>query len=235
MLDYVYTKNMKFIHEGPDKAATAAAKLLAKNITAKKPVIWLVCGGSNILTEVAIMKQLRKTSDANLGRLLILPMDERYGAPGHKDSNYVQLKQAGFDPGDAMWIDVLARDLPLAETVDYYSGLVQNAFPAAASIIGVFGLGTDGHTAGVLPKSPAVYEEVATVVGYDSPPFVRLTLAPSELIRTTTAFVLAYGETKLAPLQRLQANTEPIEKLPSRLLYDISEVYVYNDQLESEA
>ncbi len=225
---------MKFIREGTDVAAAAVAKKLAKSIQERKPAIWLVCGGSNIATEVEIMKQLTKLAPKSLESLLILPMDERYGPAGHADSNYKQMQDAGFKPGEAMWIDVLAQDLPLQETVDYYSSLVQASFAAASAIIGVFGLGTDGHTAGVLPGSPAVYEEVSTVVGYDSPPFVRVTLAPGEIIKTTTAYLLAYGQTKKEPLKRLRANKEDIENLPAKLLYSIPEVYIYSDQLTNE-
>jgi 6-phosphogluconolactonase/glucosamine-6-phosphate isomerase/deaminase len=223
---------MKFIHEGTDAAATAVAKQLVNALKKRKPTILLVCGGSNIPVEVEIMSQVKEAAPDALESLLILPMDERYGPSGHPDSNYLQLKNAGFDPGPAMWIDVLGQDLPLQETVDYYSGLVQAAFSAANTIVGVFGLGTDGHTAGVLPGSPALEDTVTTVVGYDSPPFIRLTITPSELIKTSFAYVLAYGDSKFKPLTRLVKNKESIEKLPARLLYDVSKTFVYNDQIE---
>lgn len=177
------------------------------------------------------MQLVAKQAPDNLASLLILPMDERYGPADHEDSNYRQMREAGFEPHEAMWIDVLSRNEPLQETVTYYSELVRAAFAAADTIVGVFGLGTDGHTAGVLPDSPAVNETVSSVVGYDSPPFIRLTLTPQELVKTSVAYVLAYGETKKEPLERLRANKEPIEKLPAKLHYDIPEVYVYNDQL----
>ena len=180
------------------------------------------------------MKQVAAEAPESLGSLLILPMDERYGPAGHADSNYKQMQDAGFDPDTALWMDVLERNLPLPETVDYYGGLVEAAFASARTIVGVFGLGTDGHTAGVLPDSPAVTDVVTTVVGYDSPPFIRLTLAPSELIKTTTAYLLAYGETKKEPLERLKADKEDIQKLPAKLLYDVPETYVYNDQLDEK-
>ncbi len=222
---------MKFIREGNDEAAMAVAQAISNKLKTKKPIIWLVCGGSNIATEVKIMQAIAQRAPDNLGSLLIVPMDERYGAPGHKDSNYKQLQDAGFEPGEALWVDVLGRNLPLAETIEYYSDLVQAAFAAADTIVGVFGLGTDGHTAGVLPGSPALTETVTSVVGYDSPPFVRLTLTPQELVKTTIAYVLAYGEAKKEPLERLKANKEPLEKLPAKLHYDIREAYVYNDQI----
>lgn len=224
---------MKFIREGNDKAAVAVAATISGKLKTKKPVIWLVCGGSNISTEVKIMQLVAEQAPDNLASLLVLPMDERYGPADHDDSNYRQMREAGFEPHEAMWIDVLGRNEPLQETVTYYSELVRAAFAAADTIVGVFGLGTDGHTAGVLPDSPAITETVSSVVGYDSPPFIRLTLTPQELIKTSVAYVLAYGETKKKPLERLRANEEPLEKLPAKLHYDIPEVYVYNDQLEN--
>ncbi|MEO6761297.1 MAG: 6-phosphogluconolactonase [Candidatus Saccharimonadales bacterium] len=223
---------MKFLREGTDRATTTIAERLSILIKDNQSVIWLVCGGSNIPVEVNIMAKVRSDCDNRLGNLLILPMDERYGKPGHKDSNFAQLKAAGFDPGNAVWLDILSQDLPLTQTVSRYSDLVQKYFSGADIIIGLFGLGADGHTAGVLPKSPAVFEEAASVVGYDSPPFIRITLTPQQLIKTSTAYVLAYGESKNESLHRLKANTDSMEILPSKLLYDIPETFVYNDQLD---
>lgn len=193
-------------------------------------VLWLVCGGSNIAIEVAISEQLTGPTK----NLTILPMDERYGPPGHADSNYLQLHEAGFDPHDAQWTDVLERDLPLQETVAYYSELVQGAQAEADYTIGLFGLGADGHTAGVLPGSPATSEDYATVVGYEWKDFTRMTMTPRELVKTDTAFILAYGANKKEALERLQKGVEPLRDLPSVLHHQIPEVYVYNDQIESE-
>ena len=225
---------MKFVAGTPKSAATAVAKQLDAELKAGKRVIWLVCGGSNIAAEVDIMTQLQKTSADTLANLLILPMDERYGSPGHADSNYKQMKDAGFEPGAALWVDVLSQDQPLAETINYYGAMTETAFASADYILGVFGLGTDGHTAGVLPHTPATATDAKAVVGYDSPPYTRLTLAPHLLIQTSAAYVLAYGPTKKVPLERLQHNNEPREALPSELFYDIADVYVYNDAITTE-
>lgn len=223
---------MKFVREGREVAAIAVSERIVAELAAGRLVLWLVCGGSNIETEVEIMKQVRQAGQ-NVDALTILPMDERYGKPGHPDSNHQQLLDKHFDPDIAAWYDVLAKNLPLADTVDYYAHLAENAFASVNTVVGVFGMGDDGHTAGVKPHSPALQDAAATVVGYDSPPFIRLTLTPRELVKADYAFVLAYGDEKAGALKRLQANDEPLEKLPAKLLYDVPEVYVFNDQVES--
>jgi 6-phosphogluconolactonase/glucosamine-6-phosphate isomerase/deaminase len=224
---------MRFVLGTPTKAVPAVVKTLSAELQSGKQVVWLVCGGSNIPAEAKIMGQLVKRIPTKLKQLTVLPMDERYGSPGHKDSNFKQLQKAGFHPGSANWYDVLAKNLPLEQTVEYYTHLVEDAFATADTIVGLFGLGPDAHTAGVLPGSPAAHDEPVTVVGYDSPPFVRMTLTPHELIKTNIAFVLAYGAGKKQALERLQQNQERLAELPASLLYEIPEVTVYNDRIES--
>jgi 6-phosphogluconolactonase/glucosamine-6-phosphate isomerase/deaminase len=224
---------MKFVREGREAAAKAVSERINNELAAGRLVLWLVCGGSNIETEVEIMNRVRRSGQP-LDSLTVLPMDERYGPAGHEDSNHRQLSEKGFEPDLANWYDVLEKNMPLADTVEYYTHLAEHAFAPDTCVVGVFGLGEDGHTAGVKPDSPAVYETAATVVGYDSPPFVRLTLTPQQLVRVNVAYVLAYGEAKRETLERLRRNDEPLEKLPAALLYDIPEVYVFNDQLGSE-
>lgn len=226
---------MKFVAQGKEAAAQALYTCLSSELQLGRHVLWLVCGGSNIPTEAEVMRQLSEHHAAALDNLTILPMDERYGPVGHSDSNYHQLQEAGFKPGGALWMDVLAKNMPLGDTVAYYEDLFANAAAVADTIVGTFGLGTDGHTAGVLPHSPAVADSISSVVGYDSPPFVRMTLTPQELARTQHAYVLAYGESKREPLTRLQAHTEPLEALPAGLLYDIPDTHIYSDALPTTA
>lgn len=224
---------MKFVSKGPEDAAAAVAAKIIDSVRQKKPTLWLVCGGSNITTEVEIMKQVAAGAPDNLGSLLVLPMDERYGPAGHKDSNAEQMRKAGFDPGAATWVDVLIHNVPLDQTVSFYSDVASVALSKAAFIVGVFGLGANGHTAGVQPNSPAAEADEATVAGFEWSDFTRLTLTPMALKHTNVAYVLTYGASKKEALERLQKNAEPLKQLPSALLYEIPEVYVYNDQIES--
>ncbi len=225
---------MKFSKQSPDEVVPVIAEIINKALHSGKPVLWLVCGGSNIDTQVSVMQRLCVENTELLKNLTILPMDERYGEPGHADSNYRQMKEAGFNSGKANWYDVLAQDAPLSKTVEQYARLVEDAFAQSQYVLGTFGMGADGHTAGVLPYSPAVTDVEATVVGYQAPGLTRMTVTPSWLVRCTVAFVLAYGEAKAEALASLKDHELSLEAMPAGLLYDIPEVTVYNDYISDE-
>ncbi len=224
---------MQFLREDKAAAIEAITLRLQSELAAKKRVLWLVCGGSNIEAEAAVMKRLNAESADLLGGLAILPTDERFGPVGHADSNYRQLQQAGFEPGTATWVDVLLHDVPLAETVSFYNDVAATAFANASVIIGVFGMGANAHIAGMQPGSPAVAAGYPSVVGYPWEDFTRLTLTAEKLKHIQTAYVLVYGD-KHEALVRLQRNEEDFEQMPAKVLYDIPEVYIYNETVESK-
>jgi 6-phosphogluconolactonase/glucosamine-6-phosphate isomerase/deaminase len=197
-------------------------------------VRWQTSGGSNINAEVDIMHLLRDHCADKLQGLAILPMDERYGKPGHDDSNTQALRHAGFDPGEATWVDVLMHDVPFDQTVSFYNDVASAALANAGVIVGQFGMGDNGHVAGVQPDSPAAEADEATVAGYDWSDYRRLTLTPAALKQVDVGYMLAYGGGKKDALQRMQQNKETLHKLPAILLYEIPEVYVYNDAIKSK-
>jgi 6-phosphogluconolactonase/glucosamine-6-phosphate isomerase/deaminase len=125
------------------------------------------------------------------------------------------------------------HDVPFDQTVDFYNEVAATALANASVVIGQFGLGQDAHVAGILPDSPAATADEATVAGYEWTDYTRLTLTPAALTRIHAAYVLAYGDNKKTALERLRAHTETLSELPATLLYEIPEVYVYNDQIEA--
>lgn len=225
---------MQFLRENQGKAVRKIAGRICQELEAGKRVLWLTSGGSNTAVEVEVMALVREHAEDKLGGLAIMPMDERYGAPGHTNSNTQQLRDAGFDPGVATWVDVLVHNVPFDQTIDFYNDVAATALASASVIVGQFGLGSDGHTAGILPGSPAATADEVTVAGYEWSDYTRLTLTPTALKRVTVAYVPAYGDNKKVALERLQKNQESLSHLPAALLYQIPEVYVYNDQIENE-
>jgi 6-phosphogluconolactonase/glucosamine-6-phosphate isomerase/deaminase len=225
---------MKFITGDKTVAVHAIAKHIIDSLAAGKRVLWLVSGGSNVQLEVEIMTLVRKDAKDFLTSLTIMPMDERYGVPDHQDSNTQALRAAGFNPGKAVWLDILARDMPLQEAVTFYTETAAAAFANAQTVIGQFGMGEDGHVAGILPGSPACDNDASTIAGYEWSDYQRLTLTPDALRQVNVAFVVAFGSSKKKALQRLQKNNEPLSRLPAQLLYDIPDAYIYNDSIESE-
>jgi 6-phosphogluconolactonase/glucosamine-6-phosphate isomerase/deaminase len=60
-----------------------------------------------------------------------------------------------------------------------------------------------------------------------------MTLGIPMLLKIDSAFLLAYGEAKKEALERLRKNEEPVEELPAKILYDITDVTVYNDFIQT--
>ncbi len=225
---------MQFTKERPATATEAITKALQEALQHGSPVLWLVSGGSAIPIQVACMKKLTQKVPDMLAHLTIVPVDERYGPAGHIDSNAEQMRQAGFDPGLATWFDILGEGGSLSETLARYETVVEDSFAQAKTVIATLGLGPDGHTAGVLPDSPAVVDSTATVIGYNWSDYTRMTLGLAQLQQIHAAYVLAYGDSKCEALQRIRDNQEPLSALPAKVLYDIPTVTVYNDCIESE-
>ncbi len=229
---YTYV-HMKFTTTSVQEGIAAISNRVQMYLESDKKVLWLTSGGSAITVQVEIMKRLCENASDSLENLTILPVDERYGEYGHENSNSTQMRAAGFEPGDATWYDVLEKNLPMPETVSYYAQLAENAFATATTVVATLGMGPDAHTAGILPGSPAVTDTTSTVVGYSWSDYERMTLGIPTLLKINSAFLLAYGEAKKEALERLRKNEEPVEELPAKLLYDISDVTVYNDFIQT--
>jgi len=222
---------LNFIYE--PKAENGVAKLserLNQELKRGKKVLWLVCGGSSIPLEVRAMAQVPQELQHNLTLALT---DERYGEFGHPDSNWQQLDEAGFQPGDATSIPTLVPHLSLVETCETYEHNIATALAGADIVIAQFGIGADGHIAGALPDSPAITED-RLVAGYDAGNFTRVTLTPPALRQITVAYAFVYGDAKRETLQNLQDKNLPLKKQPAQILKQLPETYIYNDVLKKD-
>lgn len=213
-------------------AIGALTQRLKQELSGHKRVLWLVPGGSNIPLSVQVMRELAPETHANLAIMLT---DERYGLLNHPDSNTLQLTEAGFDPGTATVIPVLTADnLSLEATCARYNQAISTAFDNADVIVGQFGMGADGHIAGMLPGSPAVNSK-DLVAGYDAGNFIRITLTAKALKHVDVAYVFAYGDAKHEALTKLKTKKLTLKEQPAQVLKQMPESYMYNDQVEGEA
>lgn len=190
-------------------------------------VLWLVTGGSNISLGAEVMRQIPEDLTPKLTMLLT---DERFGEVGHKDSNVRQLDEAGFDPKRGRFIPVIEPGVAYEDTIIRYGNNFQQALAASDIAIALFGMGADGHIAGILPGSPAV-DSADYAAGYDTADFRRVTLTPKALLQLTAAYLVVFGEQKLQPLENLQTQDLPLDQQPAQLLKQIPDAYVLNDQI----
>jgi len=187
-------------------------------------VTWLVSGGSCIPVAVRTRELLGEMDD--LKRLSIVMMDERYGEIGHEASNSFQLKKAGFDLNGLVYHEILC-DESVESTTERFVDMLERLRHTSDVIIGLFGMGEDGHTAGLLPKNPLMSMNV--VAGYFvGPDYERITAAPAFLKSIDTAVLYAAGENKWPALAKLQ-QPGSLDELPVRLLRNIEDVKIYSD------
>ncbi len=221
--------HMKFVSSTPDEGQKAVTETLVHHLRNGKKVLWLVSGGSNIALEVATMQQLSGTED----NLTVMLTDERYGDIGHADSNWQQLLKAGFVDGNATVIPTLLDGLELQETATAYNKSFEQACKAADVVVGQFGMGDDGHIAGILPHSAATQSTDQLVVGYESETYQRITMTFKAFELVDEAYCLAYGESKQPALVRLETAADLADQ-PAQILKQVPTAYVYNDHITGE-
>lgn len=222
-MNFVYTKT-------PERGIEELAKALSEGLSHRTKVVWMLSGGTNVPIAVSVMKKLRHNVPHSFFKnLAIMLLDERYGKVGHKDSNWRALLDAGFDFEGTKTFPVLTG-LSLSETVAKYAEIVKEQFENARTIIGQFGIGADGHIAGILPYSRAV-DAKDLVFSYDALPLRRITLTPSALLKIRTAYVFVFGEAKREAVRNLRDKNLSTEEQPAQILKKIPKAYLYSDQL----
>ena len=239
---------MKFIPstDSKDGAASLASRIAAV-LNSNKPVLWLVCGGSNVPVAFDAFQSIKaQVSHESLTLLTVGQTDERFGPIGHADSNWRQLIEAGFDfnaqiignVSDKFHLEGV-RGLPiligkpLKETASAYSNAIEAAIDdvkrSGGSIVALFGIGSDGHIAGILPHSPAVHSN-QSVVGYEAGKFTRITLTPVALKKIDLAYAFAFGESKREAVRNLNEKELSIDEQPAQILKSLPEALVFSDQ-----
>jgi len=217
-----------------DEAADFIASSILKQLNLGKQVLFFVTGGSSIAVGVKVSELLKNETNQNLIKnLTIMMTDERYGPLNHKDSNWYQLIQQGFSLPQAKLIPILDGNDRTSTTEKFNANLHQELMTAKETKykIGLFGIGADGHTAGILPKSKAVSDAVKSedlACGYDTPTFSRITVTPEVIEELDEVVVWVQGENKWNVLESLEKDI-PIIKQPAQILKRVPLLTIFTD------
>ena len=223
MINYIKTST-------PDIGIEEQSKKIASLLKEQKKVAWFICGGSNIGTAVSVMNKVRsEVPEPLLANLIVSQTDERYGKIGHKDSNWQQMIVAGFPFAGINFYPIL-RNESLEDTVVKFGKEVRDIFASVDVIVGLFGIGPDGHIAGILPHTPAVSDK-STTTGYVAEPFTRVSLSFPSLRKFNFAYTFAFGEAKREALINLKEKDLSLDEEPAQILKEIAEAYLYSDQV----
>jgi len=206
-----------------EEAADFISASILNQLKLNKKVLFLISGGSCIPVTVRIAEIIQ---DYPYKDLTIMLMDERYGDVGHPDSNWYQLMQKGFDLPNAKLITTLTGDDRIVTTKKFSERLGEELEEAEYKI-GLFGIGRDGHTAGILPGSEAVdSQELADT--YITPTYSRITMTFKAIEQLDEAVVFAQGEEKWEVLENLQKDI-PLDVQPSQILKKVPSLTIFTD------
>lgn len=200
--------------------ATYIARCIRTQLAEQKSVLWVVPGGSAIKVAVRARELLGGLTSQD--KLHVVLSDERYGAVNHADSNAKQLADAGFDTTGLQFYSVLTGD-DVQTTSRRYDDIVKNLSETSNTIVGLLGMGKDGHTAGLLPGNPLV-GSVDDVGNFQSFDYKRITTTPAFLRRLDEAVIYAIGEDKWPVISQLETTD-----LPVAVLRGAQNLTVYSD------
>lgn len=150
----------------------------------------------------------------------ICVVDERYGVPFHENSNEKLLMDAGVKEfADKHCIEnrkVLCGK-SFEETADIYDKKIADLFLRFPKRVGVMGVGTNLHTAGIFPNSQALKSQNYVVAEKVDDRFQkRITLTLKVLGEFTNFIVMMFGQEKKEALEIILDETEnDLQKYPA--------------------
>jgi 6-phosphogluconolactonase len=133
--------------------------------------------------------------------------DERFVPVASPDSNEGQARRVLLDHVAPRAIHGMYANLGLAEAADAYEALIRRSPPIDLIHLGV---GPDGHTASLFPRTEALDETTRFVVpnGDADHPHPRLTFTFPAIARSPLVVVAVSGAEKQEPIARIRAGDD---------------------------
>lgn len=154
--------------------------------------------------------------------------DERNVGPDHADSNYRMTKEHLIDPLGLTQVERIEGELAAGEAAARYAAKLDRLRPAPGQFpvfdYVMLGMGPDGHTASLFPRSPALGMISETVVAnpVDSPltkgATTRITLTANALNWGRQLRFLAAGADKAEPLWQVLRGPRDPQTYPAQLI-----------------
>lgn len=212
----------QFINIEPAAVAQTIADQI-NDLTAMRPILLLLSGGSAIEMQVKLGQSLNNKSAITLSLC-----DERFGPVGHPDSNWQKLEQAGFDFAGFKDVYPVLKGADLNNTTSDFNAFLQKQLEQKHYLLGIFGMGEDGHTSGVLPGSPAV-SAPDFAVNYKADDFIRITTTPAFIAKMNEAYVYAYGAAKQTQIARFAHQQVALSEQPLQVMKQLNKVTFFSD------
>ncbi len=214
---------------------------------ASQPTLLFWSGGSASKIAELLVPKLNNFDD--LSWLTMSLIDERYGQPGHADSNETLIRTNGLidlvEKKSGQWFPVLTG-LPIEQEIDRMNSFFTSNYTQPTKKLGLFGIGEDGHTAGMLPVfddstpfdslfSPATNEVYSFFnlnqvnPNYPNPFKERMTLNMNGIKNLDERVVFASGEKKKSVLKKINQSSTSIHLCPAKIFSEVPS-HLFTDQ-----
>lgn len=215
---------MKYVHiTDTTPVIDYLASTISEHLNAGEKVLWILSGGSGGKVCAEVSKKL----SGSLENLTTTLSDERYVPLNDPDENWKQLGDYGFSvPGATTYRPIQGKDRKA--TADDLGEFLQNAFAEADFKIGLFGIGADGHTAGIKPGTSAV-EADGWATEFTGNDFERITMTFNAVKQLDEIVVQAMGADKAETLEKLLNQDIDIKKQPAQVLKSAEKSTLFTD------
>lgn len=169
-------------------------------------------------------------------------IDERFGEKLHKKSNELMIKDSGLvgylESQNIRFYPILGESDELENTAQQYDEAMRFIFKYFPKSVGIFGIGTDGHTAGI-PAVPEIVNKISEdhsslIDFYEAEKYgSRVTMNFQAISMLDLIIVLVLGQEKRQMLSQLFKEGS-VEDFPARFFLkpEISEkVILVTDQV----
>ena len=167
--------------------------------------------------------------------------DERYVALYHKDSNYLMVVRALFEPLSIPQENVFAVNtaLPPAEAAQEYETRLRQHFNGEVCRFDLvlLGLGDNSHTASLFPYTKVLHEENALVkeIFVDEVNMYRITFTAPLINAADNVVFLVYGSTKAEAVHHILEDVRNVDAYPAQLIKPVGgALYWFMDEAAAE-
>jgi len=224
------------IHANTDALARQAAHRLAElsrgAIRSSGRFTLVLSGGSTPKRLYERLADAEFSGKLDWGSIHIFWGDERCVPPDHPESNYGMAFRSLIDrvPLPPRNVHRIPGEMkPQQAATGYEKELRTFFFPRCAEAPGVpgfdlilLGMGEDGHTASLFPKSAALHEQKRWVLAVEKPGSWRVTLTPRVINAARDIFFLVSGSEKAGCLKEVLHGPYRPDELPAQAIRPVS-------------
>lgn len=221
---------MKYIHITDTEPVTQyLADTINDHLQKGQTVLWILSGGSGGKVCAEVSKRL----SGDLSRLITTLSDERYVPLNDDDENWKQLVDYGFSvPGALTYRPIQGKDR--AQTASNLGQWMEQQFGRSDYRIGLFGMGTDGHTAGLKPGTTAV-SATGWATDFSGNDFERITMTFNAIRQLDEVVIQAMGSDKTEALDKLiHEDLDPTTQ-PAQILKSVQKSTLFTDYKENKS